>query len=307
MTLTRRFIACSVFFLCLFWCTPSANAGPSLAFTGRKALLEQYLQIKPELEKSEFGIPFFLDSHEERHALRGDVYCVIEHRFDTVADVLEQPRNWCDIASLHLNIKACTYKRLGNKELLVVYSGRKFYQPPEEVYKLEYEYRILMKQSEYLRISLAADEGPLRTKDYRIELEAAPLDDWRSLIHFSYAYRYGLFASMAMEAYFRTLGHDKVGFSAVNDDSEGNAIYIRGSRGAIERNVVRYYFAIQAYMDTLRFPEEERFHERICRWYDLTEQYPRQLFEMGKEEYLSCKIMEHENQLMLQREMSKDD
>jgi hypothetical protein len=307
MALTRRFIACSILFLCLFWYTPSAKPEPSLALTGREALLEQYLQIKPELEKSEFGIPFFLDSHEKRHALRGDVYCVIEHRFDTVADVLGQPRNWCDIASLHLNIKACTYKRSGNKQLLVVYSGRKFYQPPEEVYKLEYEYRILMKQSEYLRISLAADKGPLRTKDYRIELESVPLDEWKTLIHFSYAYKYGLFASMAMEAYLRTLGHDKVGFSVVNTDSEGNDIYISGTRGAIERNVVRYYFAIQAYMDTLRLPEEERFHKRIRRWYDLTEQYPRQLFEMDKEEYLACKIMEHENQLMLQREMSKDD
>jgi hypothetical protein len=42
---------------------------------------------------------------------------------------------------------------------------------------------------------------------------------------------------------------------------------------------------------------------RINEWYDLTSRYPRQLFELEKEEYLAVKTTEHKNQLLLQRRL----
>jgi hypothetical protein len=300
MTAPRRLIACSTFLLCLFWCAPSPNAEPTLSSAGGEALHEKYLEIKPKLERNEFGVPLYCESIEEEDSLRGDVYGIIEHPFAVVEDVLLEPRNWCDIASLHFNIKACTCRNSGNGAVLVLYTGRKFYQPLEDTYQVNYEYQSLAHQSAYLMVSLKADEGPLNTKDCLIELESIPLEGGKALIHFSYAYTYGALASMAMKAYFRTLAREKVGFSVIHFDGEGNAVHVGGTRGAMERNAVRYYLALQAYMDTIQFPEGVRFQRRLSRWYDLTDQHRRQLFEMSKEEYLTNKKKERESLLLLQ-------
>ena len=127
----------------------------------------------------------------------------------------------------------------------------------------------------------------------------------RALIHFRYAYSYGLLARMAMKGYFATLGHGKIGFGVFNTDNQGNPVYVGGTRGAIERNAVRYYFAIKAYMDTLEFPQERRFKKRISQWYDLADQHQKQLFEMSKEEYLNYKKRERGNQLMLRHQLGQ--
>jgi hypothetical protein len=84
-------------------------------------------------------------------------------------------------------------------------------------------------------------------------------------------------------------------------DKNGEPVYIGGARGAIERNAVRYYFAIQSFMNTLHYPEESRFSMRISEWYDLTNRYRQQLFELDKKDYLTLKATEHENQVILQR------
>ena len=44
---------------------------------------------------------------------------------------------------------------------------------------------------------MSADEGPLGTRDYRLVLEAAPLDGGRTFLHLSYAYAYGTIARLA--------------------------------------------------------------------------------------------------------------
>ncbi len=72
-----------------------------------------------------------------------------------------------------------------------------------------------------------------------------------------------------------------------------------GLRGAIESEVLRYYLAILAYMDTLKIPIEQRFEKRMNQWYDLTARYRRQLFDMEKEEYLTHKRQNQESQLIL--------
>jgi hypothetical protein len=286
------------------WCTPVQ--GPEVSHADNTVLLQKSHEIEEKLLNTESPIPIHLESFEGNNSLRGDVYGIIEHPFDDVRSVLCVPDTWCDIASLHFNIKACTCSSLRNKWLLTFYSGRKFYQPPEGTFQLKYNYRVIEQRSEHLKISLTAERGPLNTNDYRIELEAVPLNGDRTLIRFSYAYCYGLLARVAMKGYLATLGRGKRGFSIVNTDSRGDPVYAGGTRGAIERNAVGYYFAIQAYMDTLAIPEEERFERRISRWYDLTDRHRQQLFEMSKQDYLTYKKLERRNQIMLQRGLSRN-
>lgn len=54
-------------------------------------------------------------------------------------------------------------------------------------------------------------------------------------------------------------------------------------------------------MNTLRSPEESRFRRRIGDWYTLINRYRQQLYELDRKEYLTLKITEHENQVILQR------
>jgi hypothetical protein len=131
------------------------------------------------------------------------------------------------------------------------------------------------------------------------------LDKGRTVIHFSYDYSYGALARAAIKTYYATLGRDKRGFSIISAGNDGAPVYVAGVRGSLERNAVRYYFAIQTYMDALKFPPNQRFEKRNNRWYDLTARFPRQLYELDKGEYLANKRREHANQQRLQIEAGK--
>ena len=93
----------------------------------------------------------------------------------------------------------------------------------------------------------------------------------------------------------------KEGFTVTGTARNGKSVYIGGPRGALERNAVRYYLALQSFMDTLHYTEDIRFSMRTGRWYDLTNRYRRQLFEMEKKDYVKFKAEEHNKQVILQR------
>ena len=282
-----------------FSCAPPARAAEPTS-SPDKVLLDKYVEIKGKLEKNQFGLPLYLESEAKGDNLQGDVYGIIDYPYYSFGDALQLPAEWCSITPLDLNIKACTYRKVDNQYELTLYSGNKHYQPPESANKLELKFHVVANSPDYLHISLTADKGPFFTRDYRIGLEAVALDKARTFVHFRYSYSYGMFVRILIKTYFATAGHDKMGFSIVGIDKNSNPIYVTGVRGALERNAVRYYLAILAYMDTLKFPANERFDKRIDEWFNLTEKYHRQLFEIDKEEYLTSKRKEHNNQLKLQ-------
>ena len=168
-----------------------------------------------------------------------------------------------------------------------------------------YQYHNVFQRQGHLDINLRADAGPYGTKDHRMRFEALPLDGSRTFVHVSYAYSDSVALRLAAKVYFATFGRDKVGFTVAGTDSNGNPVYIGGPRGSIERNAVRYYLAIQSFMNTLRYPEGSRFSMRVSEWYDLTTRYRVQLFELDKEDYLTFKTNEHKNQVILQRSIGK--
>ena len=295
----------TIFFLFMFAAAIHFSAGFASAVgkprQGEDILLGAYHRNMARLEANSFGLPLFLDSFERDDKVLVDVYGIFDYPFSSVVNMLKVPANWCDIVSLHLNVKACTYRELSGAWLLTFYFGRKVYQPPEDTRPVVYHFRNVAQQQGYLDIILSAAEGPFGTKDHRMRFEALPLDQGRTFVHVSYAYS-GLAAlRLATEVYFATLGRDKAGFTVTGTDSKGKPVYISGPRGSIERNAVRYYFAIKSFMNALRYPEESRFNMRINEWYDLTSRYRIQLFELDKEDYLTFKTKEHKNQVMLQR------
>ena len=267
---------------------------------GEDILLDTYHRNIAKLETSSFGLPLILESFQRDDKVHVDVYGIFDYSFSSVVNMLKIPANWCDIVSLHPNIKACTYKELPGDWLLTFYIGRKVYQPLEDTRQVIYHYRNVDQQRGYLDIILSAGEGPFGTKDHNMRFEALPIDGGRTFVHVSYSYSDSVALRFTEKVYFATLGWGKVGFTVTGKDSVGNPIYIGGPRGAIERNAVRYYLAIQSFMDLLRYPQENRFSMRTSKWYDLTSRYRKQLFELDKKDYLAFKAKEHKNQMTLQ-------
>jgi hypothetical protein len=269
---------------------------------GEEILLDTYHRNMAKLETNSFGLPLFLESFERAERVHVDVYGIFDYPFGIVVNVLKVPANWCDIVSLPPNVKACTYREMPGEWLLTFYIGRKIYQPPEDTRQVIYHYRNVDQQQGYLDIMLTADAGPFGTRDHRMRFEALPIEGGRTFVHVSYSYSDSIAVRLAGKAYFATLGWHKVGFTVTGTDRNGKPVYIGGPRGAIERNAVRYYLAIQSFMNTLRYPEKSRFSMRISEWYDLTTSYRKQLFDLDKKDYLTFKAKEHMNQVILQQQ-----
>ena len=258
------------------------------------ALRAKHATLQEKYASNQFGRPLVLESTQTAGDLRGDVYTVVDHPFATVQQALQSIDHWCDILILHLNVKRC--RANGATKLLSLNVGRKFDQPIEDAYELEFMWRVAATTADYLNVQLSAEDGPLSTKNYRIQVEAIPIDAKRSVIHMSYAYGYGFAARMAMQTYLVTLGRNKVGFSITGRNAEGQPVHIGGVLGLLERNTMRYYLAIDAYLSAYALPPGEQFERRIRDWYASTERYAPQLHEMDQAEYLDMKRKEMRRQ-----------
>jgi hypothetical protein len=171
--------------------------------------------------------------------------------------------------------------------------GRKYNQPVGDAALLSFTWRAASLTPEYMDIELDSPSGPFGTRDYRILLEAVPLDARSSFIHLAYAFGYGVFGHMAMDGYLTTVASDKVGFTVGKPPEGGHpAEYVGGTRGLVERNTMRYYLAIDAYLAALSLPAPERVERRLQAWFAATEKYPRQLHEMDRASYLDMKHKE---------------
>ena len=89
-------------------------------------------------------------------------------------------------------------------------------------------------------------------------------------MHIQYSYTQGTLARMATSVYFATRGRDKVGFTLDPGDGDDPPRLVRGIRGALERNTMRYYLAFDAYLHALESPAPQRFeakHRALVRRY----------------------------------------
>jgi hypothetical protein len=253
------------------------------------ALKARYAALQEELSNNQFGRPLHLESAQTADDLKGDVYSVIEHPFPMVEQALQSVDHWCDILILHLNVKGCLASGNAGTNMLSLAVGKKFDQPVSDAYKLEFAFRVAAASADYLEVRLNADEGPLGTNNYRIQLEAVPIDARRSLVHMSYSYGYGFAARTAMQVYLATIGRAKVGFSFTERRPDGQPAYIGGVLGLVERNTMRYYLAIDSYLTAYSLPPAEQTEKRLDGWYEATERYATQLHEMTQADYIEMK------------------
>ncbi|MEJ8823837.1 hypothetical protein WKW80_17630 [Variovorax humicola] len=255
------------------------------------SLLRKHDSLTAQLASNPFKRPLVLESSESSNRLAGDIYAVIDHPFTEVSQSLQLPPSWCDVLMLHLNTKYCAASKAGTDTSLSVALGRKFDQPLSDAQRVKFVWQPVVATADYLNVGLAAAEGPLSTRDYKIVLEAVPLDSGKSFIHLSYSYAYGTAARLAMQAYLSTIGSDKEGFTVTGKDDKGAPKHIGGVRGVVERNTMRYYLAIDAFLDA---PAPAQLEARLGAWFDATERYALQLHETERTDYLAMKRNEYQ-------------
>jgi hypothetical protein len=284
--------------VCLLWLVVPVAGWSSV--DGPRQLQHYYQQVKANQAETASALPFDIYSNENDNRLSADVYSVVEQPFYQVTDALTDTASWCEFMPLNLNIKSCVIQHQAGQVELTFYAGRKYYEEPEDAYQLHYIYHVEKSGNGYLKVRLDADEGPFGTSDYRIIIEAIPVER-HTFVRIHSSYMTSLRSRLGTEVYLATLGRDKVGFSAIQHADTTAPAYIKGIRGIIERNVMRYYLALKAFLDTANLSKDERFEARLKTWYDLTENYATQLHELERDDYLNAKRHEWLNQQRLQQ------
>ncbi|MBW8305281.1 MAG: hypothetical protein K0M46_00135 [Thiobacillus sp.] len=257
------------------------------------SLHAKYASLAEQLHHNPFRRPLSLDSSESSSDLKGDIYALVNYPFPTVSAALNGPEQWCDVLILHINTKYCRATTDESTTALAVSIGKKTPQPLKEAYPIEFSYRVAAATAKYLDIQLDAQEGPLSTRNYRIQLQAVPVGNGQTFMHLTYSYDYGMVGRLAMKSYLATIGSGKVGFTRTGKQSSGQPEHIGGMRGVVERNTMRYYLAIDAYLGALATAPPLQLQKRLQSWFSATEQYPRQLREVDRAAYMAMKRSEY--------------
>lgn len=260
-----------------------------------EALLEKHAVLQPQLTQNVYHRPLVFESAEDGNTVSSDVYAVLDSPFSAVSSTFKKPHLWCEVLILHLNTKYCQASPEPVKPAkLLVNIGKKTPQRLADTFSLEFSHRVTVETLKYLAVELNASKGPLNTTDYQLQLRAIPLPEGKTFINLRYSYGYGLAGKLAMQTYLSTLGRGKVGFTKLTSDK--NSAYVGGMRGAVERNTMRYYLAIEAYLASLKHSAVQSPEARWQYWFDATEEYSLQLREVDRSSYLAMKKDEYQRQ-----------
>ena len=251
--------------LCLALVAVAAQAQDAGALRARHAALQKQLADNP------FGRALHVESTAAGGRHKGEINAVIDQPYRAVAATLSRSAHWCDVLVLQVNVKRCS----STDDALTALISRKPRQRAEDAYRVDFRYRLAANRADYLHVALNAAEGPMGTRDYEIRLEAAPLDAKRTFLRMSYTYTLGTMARLAMDAYLAGPGRDKRGFTV-----EG------GERGVIERGAMRYYLAVEAYL------ESKDLETRLRHWYSAVTRYPQLREPVTLDEYVEMKRRE---------------
>lgn len=256
-------------------------------------LLAKRQELQSVLRDNAFGEPLVIVSKELPDRIEGDVYAELPHDFAVATAAFRAPQGVCELLFLHLNVHGCRVADGG----VSVLAGPKKSGGAGMTAQMHYTMRTEIDAPGHLRVVLTAPTGPLSTSDYRMVFEAVPLEGARSFVHFGFGHNSGLLARMAMQTYLATAGREKIGFTITGRDARGQPLYVRGERGSLERNVMRYYLALLAHCRERGGSADERLQARLRTWFALTERHAAQLHEYSLEDYLAEKARDLSRQV----------
>jgi hypothetical protein len=193
------------------------------------------------------------------------------------------------------NIASCREAGAASGDALRIGLVRRFDDAPDSATPVRFSFAV-RHDERILDVRLQAPDGPLGTRNYRIALQAIPVAGGKSFLHLRYSYEYGWAARLAAQAYLAGAGSGKRGFSVTGEDANGRPRYVDGLRGAVERNAMRCYLAIEAYLGSAQLAAGDRFAASLKQWADAIAQYPRQLREDDIDAYVAAKQAAYRDQ-----------
>jgi len=261
------------------------------------SLRARYSELTGVLAASSIQPGLHVESVDDSRRPRGDAWAVIDQPFGTVVSAFATPSVLCEALILHLNVHYCRPNGRGERPGMALSLGKKTQQPLEDTFHIQLDLHTERAGDDFLRLQLSADEGPLGTRDYQIHLELVALDERRSFLHLRYSYTQTMLSRAATGVYFATNGRDKVGFTRVSEGAGGETRLVRGTRGVLERNTLRYYMAFSAWLHSMHAPTpEQRFEAGLERWFADTERFALQLREVTHDEYIAMKRAQYRRQ-----------
>jgi hypothetical protein len=269
---------------------------------GAPRFQELHQELRDLAQHTPFGIPLRMQSEERNDQVVAEVHAIIEHPFGTVKEILSTPALWCEFVPLNVTVKACTYQTQTHDTLLTLYIGRKYYQNPQDTSSQPYEFLVQTGEAGTMSVVLSALKGLFGTRAHQFRLEAAGVDG-RTVVALRTSYVQSAASKLATAIYLATAGRDKVGFSREDTGPGAPPGYVKGLRGMVERNAIRYYLALESFLDTQAVPAPHRFEARINAADEMMERYPLQLHDLEKAEYLDAKRRERKDQLRLQEKL----
>lgn len=255
-------------------------------------LRAQYGALQRQLAGSPFGRALLVESTTSGARHKGEIHAVIHMPHHVVVLALADSGHWCEILALQFSVKGCKVSGDRSGGTLTTLFTRDPRDPPSSAYRIDFHFHVAAASADYLSVALNAAAGPIGTRDYQIRVEAAQLDSHDTFVHMSYAYTLGVMARIAIQAYLIGPGRHKFGFSVVDHLPEGHPVYVKGVRGIVERNVMRYYLGMETSLQSLDLPPDTRLEARLPRWYADVSRYPQLREPISLDEYIAMKRRE---------------
>jgi hypothetical protein len=266
------------------------------------ALAQQHLALEKNLLKSPFKRPLTLSSSESADQLGGELYAELQGGTETLANLSTTTINaqrWCEIILLLSNTKGCRVETVGGQPTLRVdissskTSGKtsskndRLTDGTETLFNLQ----VRAASPQFVDVALLAPQGPMGTHSIVLRVQAVPLSPTTLFVRLHYRYGTHWLGRLAMQGYLQTIGRGKVGFSPAPEDAPGNPTrnFIGGARAVIERNTLRYFLGVECAVQFAHLEAPQRFDAMAPCWFDAVEQYPLQLHEMPRSDYLALK------------------
>lgn len=241
-----------------------------------------------------FDRPVLIRSEIRGGVLWAEIEALIDRPFRDVQLALADAPRWCAAMILHVNNAGCRAAPAapGSAALqrIALRIARNPRQPLEQADELDFDYHLTDASTDRLSVRLHAPKGVLGTRDHGLLFDALPADDARTALRLRYTYRQNALADWSVRLWFGTFGRGKVGFSSRDEADGGGPRLVDGMHGLIERNLVRYLFAVEAAARTPAASDRQAYERRLRDYFEATERHPRQLRDLDLDAYLALKL-----------------
>lgn len=292
----------SLLFIASFSLTADAASVDKAMEITPAQLIEQYRDMVKTGSRLAASLPIYLKTVQKKNVLNVSLLGRIPFKYQDIAPVLAKPGSYCDFLPLLFNVKSCVIPEFNPVTRMKFYVAGKHYSAPITSYRIHAIFRLVDRTPEKIRIRLESQEDSLGKSDYDVDLVAVPMDG-ETLLYVKSRYAPSRLTRMATNTYIKVFARDKPGFTEIRDPGSGKKRLITGFPAVIERSIVRAYFALEAYMLNFRLPSAKRFEACLKTWYDLNRPYKKQLYELGRDQYLMIKRRERKNQLRIQKRL----